>query len=77
MFINFIFYIGKIPFIFGIVYFIYNPTNQAISVLGYSIFYFIILSIVPYKRKIYKFLYILGVITLVVSLSLIFALTNK
>jgi hypothetical protein len=39
--------------------------------LGYSIFYLIIISILPYKRKIYRFLYILGGTVLAASSGLL------
>ena len=68
-----LFYVGKIPFPLAMVIFINNGVHQAICVLGYSLFFTIMIAILPYKRKIYRVLYIIGSLVIVLTSGLFLA----
>jgi len=55
------------------VIFINNGVYQAICVLGYSLFFMILIAILPYKRKIYRVLYIVGSLVVVLTSGLFLA----
>lgn len=69
-----LFYVGKIPFPLAIVILITNGVYQAIAVLGYSLFFMFMIAILPYKRKIYRVLYIIGSSVVVLSSGLFLAI---
>jgi hypothetical protein len=70
----FLFYVGKVPFPLAIAYFINNGLYQAIAVCGYSAFFLLMLIILPFKRKIYRFLYAFGASIILVSSVLCIAI---
>jgi hypothetical protein len=68
--------VGKVPFPLAIVYFINNGLYQAIAISGYSAFFLLMLIILPFKRKIYRFLYSFGATILLIS-SVLFISMDK
>lgn len=72
-----LFYVGKIPFPLAVVFFITNGTYQAIALFGYSIFFTFMIGILPYKRKIYRVLYIVSSFVVVLSSGLLLAINRN
>jgi hypothetical protein len=68
--------VGKIPFPLAIAYFISNGLYQAIALCGYSAFFLLMLVILPFKRKIYRFLYAFGA-SIVLASTVLFIAMDK
>lgn len=71
-----LFYVGKVPFPLALVYFINNGLYQGIAISGYSAFFLLMLFILPFKRKIYRFLYSFGAAITLLS-SVLFIAMDK